>query len=146
MQLIEAPLPRPLPWLKPGLANSVTLSVLLIFGFRKALMVILVRQVSAHLLMGTLLGPSFALGMAGSAGSAIGMYLILNTIGTKNIGLVSISASGAVASNLTQLAMATYILGNTKIWYQLPLMLLASIPAGILVGYLTSIFLKQIKR
>jgi heptaprenyl diphosphate synthase len=144
MQLLEAPLPRPLPWLKPGLANSVTLAVIIIYGFRKTLLVILVRQVCAHLLMGTLLGPSFILGMAGSTGAAIAMYLTLRSRTSLYIGLISISAAGAVSSNLCQLAVAAEILGNMYIWYQLPFMLLASVPSGIAVGFLTSGIFSQL--
>jgi len=144
MQLLEAPLPRPLPWLKPGLANSVTLAVIILFGLRKAMLVILVRQMAANLLMGTLLGPSFLLGLSGSTGAALAMYLVFHSKAVKYVGLISISAAGAIASNLCQLAVAAKILGNMYIWYQLPFMLLASVPAGILVGYLTYMLLTQV--
>jgi len=144
MQLIEAPLPRPLPWLKPGLANSVTLAVIILYGLRKSLLVILVRQISANLLTGTLLGPSFIMGIAGSTGAAIAMYLMLSSKISRHIGLVSVSASGAVVSNLCQLTVASQILGTVYIWYQLPLMIFAAIPAGIIVGYLTSTLLNHI--
>ena len=123
MQILEAPIPRPLPWLKPGMANSVTLAALVLFDLKSTLLIVVTRQVCANLLTGTLLGPTFFLGLGGSLGATAMMYILYKSPVSKYIGLISISAAGAVASNLSQLLIASFILGNIYIWYQLPFML-----------------------
>ena len=145
MQVVEAPLPRLLPWLKPGLANSTTLVALLLFGLPSALLLVLVRQVAANLLMGTFLAPSFFLGWVGASVAGITMALALY-IGRQQLGLVSISAIGALSSNLGQLVTAAYILDHYGVWYQLPLMMGASVPAGILIGLLSALLLQHLPK
>ena len=143
MQVLEAPLPRPLPWLKPGLANSTTIVALLLFGLPSALLLILVRQISANLLLGSLLSPSFLIGLMGSATAGVVMSITLKA-GRQRLGLVSISVLGALSNNLAQLLVVSSILEHSAVWYQLPFMMFASIPSGILIGLLSSLILARI--
>ncbi len=145
MQVVEAPLPRPLPWLKPGLANSTTLVALLLFGLPSALLLVLVRQVAANLLLGTFLAPSFFLGWIGATVAGLAMSVTLR-FGKNHLGLISVSAIGALASNLGQLLTAAAILSHSGVWYQLPFMMGASVPAGILIGLLTALLLTHLPK
>jgi len=142
MQLIEAPLPRPLPWLKPGLATSTTPAAPVLFGLPSALLLVVVRQVAAILLMGTLLSHVFLLGLVGAEAAALTMHAVLRA-GRERLGLVSVSAAGALANNLAQLATAAWLLGTAAVWYQLPLLMAAAVPSGLLIGLLTSLLLTR---
>jgi len=145
MHLAEAPLPRPLPWMKLGLANSTTLAALLLLGLPSALLVILVRQLAANLLLGTLGSPAFLLGLVGATVAGVAMASCL-ALAPKQMGLVSISALGALASNFGQLVTASILLGHGAIWVQLPLMMTVSIPSGLLVGFLTWSMLSRVPK
>src|SRR4030095_9788496 len=51
LQIAESLIPRPIPWLRLGLANAVTLLVLVRAGFRAALAVTAIRIVLSGLLL-----------------------------------------------------------------------------------------------
>ena len=55
----ERLLPTPVPWLRVGLANIITLVTLLLYGIRPAVMVTLIRVTVVSLFAGTFLGPAF---------------------------------------------------------------------------------------
>lgn len=57
--IFEAYLPRPVPWLKFGLANIATLIALYWLGWRAALIVSLFRIVIGSFFTGTLFTPGF---------------------------------------------------------------------------------------
>ena len=63
LHLIESVIPSPLPGVKPGIANIVTLYVLYRFDFATAAWVSLLRVVAASLLLGNFLSPAFALSL-----------------------------------------------------------------------------------
>src|SRR4030042_4632081 len=69
LTLAEAALPSPIPGVKPGLANIVTLAVLTRFGLRAAIWVGLLRVVAGSLLVGTFLSPPFFLSFSGAIAS-----------------------------------------------------------------------------
>ena len=69
LHVLEAQIPAPLPWVKPGLANLMTLVALLTLGWRSALLVTFLRVLIGSLLVGSFLGPGFLLSLAGAAAS-----------------------------------------------------------------------------
>jgi len=65
LSLLESAIPSPLPGIKPGLANIVTLIALHQLGWRAAAWVSLLRIVGAGVLLGSLFTPGFWLSLAG---------------------------------------------------------------------------------
>jgi len=59
LSLLEAAIPSPLPGIKPGLANIVTLIALQQLSWRAAVWVSLLRIVAAGLMLGSLFTPGF---------------------------------------------------------------------------------------
>lgn len=136
LHLLEAPLPRILPWAKPGLANSAALLTLLLYGLREALLVSAVRVVLSGLLLGHLLTPGWWMGAAGALGAPVVMAWTLRA--APPLGLVSVSAAGAVASNALQLAVASALLvEHAALLASLPLLVTTALPAGAVVALLT---------
>ena len=66
LTVLEAAIPSPLPGVKPGLANIVTLIVLARYGWRAAAWVSLLRVVAGGLLLGNFLAPGFFLSLSGA--------------------------------------------------------------------------------
>jgi len=79
LTILEAAIPSPLPGVKPGIANIITLIVLARFGWRTAAWVSLLRVVAGSLLFGNLLTPGFFLSLSGALCSlallALSMHL-----------------------------------------------------------------------
>ena len=67
LTLVEAAIPLPIPGIKPGLANIVTLVVLYRYGWRTAAWVAGLRIVAGALALGQFLTPAFMLSLAGGA-------------------------------------------------------------------------------
>jgi heptaprenyl diphosphate synthase len=59
IHIMESAIPSPLPGLKPGLANVITIAVLIQFGWRSAAWVSILRVICGSLLLGTFLSPTF---------------------------------------------------------------------------------------
>jgi len=66
LTVAEAAIPLPLPGVKPGLANIVTLVVLARWGWREAVWVSLLRVLAGSLLLGQFLAPGFFLSLSGA--------------------------------------------------------------------------------
>lgn len=75
IHIAESALPSPLPGVKPGLANVVTLIVLCRYGWRTAVWVSLLRVLVGSVLIGTFLSPTFFLSAAGALASVAALGL-----------------------------------------------------------------------
>ena len=71
LTVLESAIPSPLPGVKPGLANIVTLIVLARYGWRTAAWVSLLRVLAGSLLFGNFLAPGFFLSLSGAVCSLV---------------------------------------------------------------------------
>lgn len=128
------PNPFPVPGVKLGLANIITLLTLVLFEFKTALTVTLLRAVLGSLLSGTLFGFGFLLSVSGALSATCLMALFLRFL--PAFSLIGVSVIGAIAHNLGQLSMAALLMSYSGIFYYLPVMMLFSLPTGLLIGIL----------
>lgn len=135
------PNPIPIPGVKLGLANIITLLALLIFDFKTAMQITVLRTILGSLLSGTLLGVGFLMSFSGAIVSTVVMALLVY-IG-RGSAITVVSVAGAAAHNLGQLAMAALILQFAGIIYYLPFMLLFSVPTGIITGLLVKALIEH---
>lgn len=151
LHLFEAfiPIPLPIPGVKLGLANIVTLLALVLFDFKTAFIIACMRTILGSLLSGTLFNIAFFLSFSGAVSATCLMALTLYSVRSQNLqskfSLPGVSVAGAAAHNLGQLAMAALLVKHTGIFYYLPIMLLSSIPTGILTGLLLRELLNHLK-
>jgi heptaprenyl diphosphate synthase len=125
-------LPSPIPWLRLGLANIITLVALVLYGFRIALMVTLIRVILASIFTGTFLGPAFIISLGGGTASIAAMGLIYK-ISNNLFGPVGLSLIGALFHNIAQLTLAYFLFIQ-----RLEAILIIS-PVIILIGALTGV-------
>lgn len=123
-------IPMPIPWIKVGLSHMISLTTFILFGFRAAMMVTLVRVILASIFNGSFLGPGFMLSLGGGVSSILGMGMI-TAILPGLFGPVGLSIVGALLHNVSQLMLA-YMLFVQKIE---PVIIIA--PALVLIGTLT---------
>ncbi len=141
----ESLLPTPIPWFKPGLANIITLVALILYGFRTALMVTLIRVVLASIFLGTFLGPAFILSAGGGIASVVAMGLTIKAF--KNIfGAVGISLIGALFHNIAQLSLAYFLFIQRlePVLIISPLILLIGALTGVVNGIISDILIKNL--
>lgn len=143
--VIEAQLPvlLPVPGVKLGLSNMVSLSTLLIFGPGACLSVLMLRIVLGSLLTGSVSAMFFSL--AGGLISNLGM-IALYLLFKKHISIWVISIIGSILHNIGQLLVAAIIIQNLKIYYYLPILLISGVITGFFVGLGAHFIQQQIKR
>lgn len=142
---IEAvlPVPLPVPGVKLGLANIITLLTIVLYGTRSGLLVASLRSVLGSLFSGSFLGFGFYLSFGGSVLSCLAMGGMMELYRRKKITLISVSIAGAVVFNVVQLAMASMLVQNIVLFRgYLPFLLLLSVPTGIFTG-LAAIYLEN---
>jgi heptaprenyl diphosphate synthase len=144
IHLLEAALPMPVPGLKPGLANVVTLVVLLRWGLADAVAVQLLRVLVASLAGGSFLSPGFVLALAGAIAS-LGMLALVHLLFGRRAGPVGHAAPAALAHMSAQLAVAAlWFLPPAGVLRLAPLLLTAALGFGILSGMLAHAVLARL--
>ncbi len=144
--IAESYIPRPLPWIKPGLANMATLLALYLFNYRSALTVVVLRVFLGALLLGTFAGPTFLLSLGGGVVSASVMWFFQTKTHT-NFSAVGVSVWGSISHIITQLLLTMlFLVKSVVIIHLLPVLLLPAVLSGLLVGWVTVVFLGQLKK
>ena len=133
------PIPFIVPGAKLGLSNMVVLLTLVLFGFKEALIVGILKSLVFTLVTGSV--SSLIYSLSGSIFSCIVMYFVYSHF-SNYFSLIGVSIFGAVAHNFAQVAVASIIMNNIKIFSYLPLLLLVSLFTGYFVG-IASIFISN---
>ena len=124
----------PLPGVKLGLANIVTVFALYQLGALPALAILMAR---------CLLGGLFA----GNASAVIfsllgGVTAMVVMIVLRCLSIYGVSIGGAAGHNLGQMAAALITLGNTAVLGYLPFLLGISLLTGTLTGFVSSLLFR----
>lgn len=144
LHLIEAVVPSPLPGVKPGIANIVTLYVLYRFDFVTAAWVSLLRVFASSLLFGNFLSPTFALSLAGAFLSLCVLYLVSH-LPKRYFGPLSLSVLAAFAHMAAQLLLVRYwLIPHAGIAYLIPIFMSASLLFGCINGLVVNTLLKKV--
>jgi heptaprenyl diphosphate synthase len=150
IHVIEAALPSPLPGVKPGLANVITLVVLLQYGWRDAAWVSLLRVLAGSLLIGSFMSPTFALSLAGACASllTLGLAWRLNPwLPGQGLGAVGFSVLAAIAHMTGQLLIARLlIIPHDGLFHLLPILMTAAVLFGIVSGIISQAILTQLRQ
>ena len=146
LAIFETYIPRPLPWIKPGLANVATLTVLYLFGPREAISINSLRAVLVYLFTVGFGGPGFWIAFIASFVSAFAMFLVVRS-SAPNVGPIGVSMVGAFAHIISQLTIAgLFIVGRIEIIYLLPLFVFSTFFAGLAVGLLSFLILEHLQK
>ena len=138
LQVIEAAIPSPVPGIKPGLANVITLVTLLTLGWRAAAAVTLLRVVGSSLLLGTLLSPGFWLSLGGGL-AALAVLGALARMYPRHLSALGLAVTAALAHTLVQFLLAwAVIIPHPQLPLLLPPLLLAGLITGAVTGILTA--------
>jgi heptaprenyl diphosphate synthase len=134
IHIMESALPAPVPGLKPGLANVITIIVLLQFGWSSAAWVSLLRVLCGSLLLGTFLTPTFVLSLGGALCS-IGILWLAIRLPGQGFGPVGFSLLAALAHMCGQFVLAWMLfIPHAALWRLFPVLLTAALLFGIVSG------------
>lgn len=134
LHLIEAVLPSPLPGVKPGIANIVTLYVLYQYGIGTAVWVSLLRVFAGSLLLGQLFSPTFLLSLGGAL-SSLAILALAIKLPAKWFGPISLSILAAFAHIAGQLLIVwLWLIPHSGVIYLTPIFSLAALIFGLVNG------------
>jgi len=137
LHVLEAMFPSPLPGVKPGIANIITLYVLMQYGFGTAAWVSLLRVFAGSLLMGQFLSPTFILSLSGAMLS-LTMLFCAQHLPRKYFSVITLSILAAFAHIAGQLMIIRlWLIPHTGVAYLIPIFALASLFFGLINGLIT---------
>ncbi|HAJ71592.1 MAG TPA: heptaprenyl diphosphate synthase [Methylophilaceae bacterium] len=143
LHLVESAFPSPLPGVKPGIANIVTLYVLYRYGIKTAAWVSLLRVFASSLLLGQFLSPSFLLSLGGACLSLI-ILSFANKLPQKYFSAISLSILAALAHIAGQLIIVRlWLIPHASMAYFIPIFALAALFFGFVNGLITSRLLNK---
>lgn len=130
--MVEAqiPAPLPIPGIKLGLANIVTVFTVYTLGAKEGIAVLFVR-----IFLGAVFAGNFSTIFYSAAGGAcaIGVTILLRKILTKKQLWVA-GCLGAIAHSVGQMVMAITLLATPSLILYLPVMTVISIITGLFTG------------
>ena len=138
LHLFESIVPSPLPGVKPGIANIITLYVFYRFGFATAAWVSLLRVFASSLLLGQFLSPTFALSLSGAICS-LAILAVAIQLPKRWFGPVSLSIFAAFAHIAGQLIVVRFwLILHAGVAYLIPIFATAALVFGIINGLITA--------
>lgn len=141
LTILESAIPSPLPGVKPGLANIVTLIVLARYGWRAAVWVSLLRVLAGSLLFGNFLAPGFFLSLSGAVCSLV-VLAFAQHLPSRWFGSVSHSIYAAFAHIAGQmLVVYLWLIPHAGIAYLIPIFATAALVFGTVNGLIAARFM-----
>ncbi len=131
----------PLPGVKLGLSNSVTLFVLYTLGAAPALFVLVCRCLLAATFQGSLVSLAFSL-----CGGALAFITMFFAKKLKSLSVIGVSIAGAAAHVTGQIIAAGFIFSSLSVINYLPLLLLSSVFTGGFTGFISAILIKRLQK
>ena len=130
--VIEAQIPPivPIPGVKLGLANIITLVAMIILGKKEAGAVLLVRIIMGSVFAGGVSG--FLFSLAGGVLAYAVMCLTVKLFPERLLWVVSVFA--AIGHNIGQLAVSVFVTGTPSILVYAPALVASGIVTGAFTG------------
>ena len=141
--MVEAQIPTliPVPGVKLGLSNIVTIFAMFAYGPLDALMILLVRIILGSIFSGQIMTVLYSL--AGGLLCYCAVLLLRKVLTEKQIWIASVI--GAVFHNIGQILVAIIVTSTPGIVVYLPILMVSGIIAGLLTGFCAQFLYKKLK-
>jgi heptaprenyl diphosphate synthase len=117
------------PGIKLGLANLVTVAVLYQSGLKEGAIVSFLRILLSGFLFGNVFSILYSL--AGGVFSLLVMYGLKKS---EKFSILGVSVAGGISHNIGQMAVAVFLMENGKIAFYFPILMIAGVITGLLIG------------
>ncbi|EHQ87612.1 Gx transporter family protein [Desulfosporosinus youngiae] len=137
------PIPIPIPGVKLGLGNIITMIGIAFLGFKDVLFIVIVRSfVVAVLTRGVMM---LAFSLTGGILSAVIMWLLYKKF-SSFFSIKGISIAGAIVHSTAQVVVAAMILGQTVVLLYLPILLVSSVVTGLITGSIAELSINEVRK
>ena len=131
----------PIPGVKLGLANIVTLFALCFLGFKESLTVLILRAVLSGMFSGNI--TAFFFSTFGGVCALLIMQLLLKT---NKFSLAGISIAGDAMHGIAQIFVACIMLNTISVIFYLPFLLFCALFTGAITGTVSHFLFLHIKK
>ncbi len=138
---VEFAIPKPVPFVRLGLANLPVLIAIARLDTRSVALVVALKIVGQGFVQGTLLSYVVLFSAAGSIASAIVMLIVWRVLGGP-LSLVGVSVLGGLASNAAQVAAARYVAFGPTAWLIAPAFFAIGTVSSALLGAFAQRFVR----
>ena len=121
-----------IPGAKLGLANFAVIMVMYAVGNKEAFFINVIRIIIIGLFFGNMFSICFSI-----AGALVSFK------STKRISMITVAIIGGVLHNVGQIIIASVILKNVGIFTYVPILMIAGIITGTVIGILSNILYKR---
>lgn len=128
------------PGIKLGLANLLIVIMLYKCGPKEALLLSVVRIVLSGFIFGNMFSIIYSL-----AGGILSLAVMAFLKGHGSFSVMGVSIAGGVCHNIGQLAVAMAVVETYRVGYYLPVLLIAGMLTGMLIGIVSNEVLKRIR-
>ncbi|MBC2728485.1 Gx transporter family protein [Desulfosporosinus sp.] len=137
------PIPVPIPGVKLGLGNIITMIGIAFLGFKDVLFIVIVRSFVVAILTRGIMMLVFSL--TGGLLSALVMWLLYKKF-SKLFSIKGISIAGAIVHSTAQIVVASIILGQVVVMFYLPILLISSIITGLITGSIAELTINEVRK
>lgn len=140
---ILIPMPLPVPGVKLGLGNIITLIAIVFLEFKDVLIIVILRCIVVAILSKGITVLVFSL--SGGILSTLVMWFLYKNM-NKFLSIKGISIAGAVFHNTAQLIVASLIIRETLIFSYLPVLLISAVVTGLITGSISDLTIRELKK
>lgn len=136
------PVPVPVPGIKLGLANAISLIAIILFGTKEAAVVVVLRT-----FLGSVFGGGFSAfiySLIGGLVSTLAMALLYKKF-RSIFSLPAISVVGAMFHNAGQITVASIIVQNARLFIYLPVLMISAFITGLFIGFVVQYTMRPLK-
>jgi heptaprenyl diphosphate synthase len=135
-------LPKPLPFMRLGIANLPILLAVDLLPFKWFVILAAAKVVGMSIVSGTLFSYVALFSVAGTMVAALVMRGI-RRVGKQSVSLIGVSIAGAIMSNAIQMLIARFVIFGEVAWLIAPLFLLTGLVTGTLMGFFAEFFVEH---
>lgn len=128
------------PGIKLGLANLVVVIALYLMKPGEAFAIAIIRIFLAGLTFGNVY--SIAYSLCGGIFSFLVMYLVRKT----KLSVIGVSMLGGICHNIGQIIVAAIVMETSRIAYYLPVLLVAGLITGLLLGVISKLVIERFEK
>ncbi len=140
LSAVEYMLPRPIPFMRLGLANLPILLAVDLLPFGWYMLLVMVKVLGMSVLSGSLFSYVALFSLAGTVASALVMRGLRKMFGKRLLSYIGLCAAGALVSNLAQVGLARIFVFGPSARYMLPAFLALGLVSGTALGAFAEAF------
>lgn len=141
---VEYAVPKPLPFMRLGLANLPVIFAVKSFRFRTVLLLVILKILLSSFISGTTFSYVFLFSAAGSLASGLAvylLYLLLQRGGiSRQMSNVGLCLAGALANNAAQILVARLAIFGRQAYVIAPLLLASGLVSALVLGIFANKF------